>query len=76
MFIDEINYSNQHALGSAHEKFDVWNTVDIPTTRLGLIHGSTKIRYVALLDSDVDLFKHLTEGIRFGTWEDRRLNWA
>ena len=29
-----------------------------------------------LIDSNVDLFVYLIEGIRFGTWKDRRLNWA
>ena len=28
------------------------------------------------LISNVDLFMYLIEGIRFGTWKNRRLNWA
>ena len=41
-----------------------------------LIPGSTQIRYSDLIDSNVDLFMYLIEGIRFGTWKVRRLNRA
>ena len=29
-----------------------------------------------LIDSNIDLFMYLIVGIRFGTWKDKRLNWA
>ena len=36
--------------------------------RSNVIHGSTQIRYVGLnIDSHVNLFMYLIEGIRFGT---------
>ena len=36
-----------------------------------LIHGSTQIRYMSnLIESIVDRFMYLIEGIRFGTWKD------
>ena len=42
-----------------------------------LIRGSTQIRHDGLkIDSNVDLFMYLIEGIRFGTWKVRHLNWT
>ena len=40
------------------------------------IHGPPKLNMSNLIDSNVDLFMYLIEGIRFGTRKDRRMNWA
>ena len=40
-----------------------------------LIHGRRKLDMSDLIDSNVDLFMYLIEGIRFGTWKVRRFNW-
>ena len=38
--------------------------------------GRPKLDMTDLIDSNVDLFMYLIEGIRFGAWKVRRLNWA
>ena len=56
-----------YALGSAHEKFDVWNE-DAPQSKF----------LCGPLDHNwwVDLFMYTIEGIRLGSWKVRRLNWT
>ena len=56
-----------YALGSAHEKFDVWNE-DAPQSKF----------LCGPLDHNwwVDLFMDTIEGIRLGTWKVQRLNWT
>ena len=60
-----------YALGSANEKFDVWNEV-APHLNLGVDPKEMS----DLIDSNVHLFMYLIEGIRFRTWNVRRLNRA
>ena len=38
--------------------------------------GQPKLDVLDLTDSNVNLFMYLLDGISFGTWNDRRLNWA
>ena len=38
--------------------------------------GRPKLDMTDLIDSNVDLFMYLIEGLRFGAWKVRRLNWA
>ena len=51
--------------------------VEIPmwTTRSQFM-DPPKLNMSNLIDSNVDLFMYLIEGIRFGTRKDRRMNWA
>ena len=42
----------------------------------GLLMGRHKLDTSNLIDSNVNLFMYLTEGIRLGTWKDRPLIWA
>ena len=36
----------------------------------------SKLKEPFLIDSDAELFMYLIQGIRFGSWKDRRLNRA
>ena len=56
-----------YALGSVREKFYVWNEV-APQWKFSC--GPLD------LNSWVDLFMYVIEGIKLGTWKVRRLNWA
>ena len=35
-----------------------------------------QMQVAVLTDSDAELFMYLIQGIRFGSWKVRRLNWA
>lgn len=38
--------------------------------------GPSKLKESFVIDSDVKLFMYVIQGIRFGSWKDRRLKWA
>ena len=67
-----------YAVGSVHEKFDVWIGVapqsNWPTGHVELNSRVDPNNVSNLIDSNVDLVMHSIGAIRFGSWKVRRLN--
>ena len=68
-------------LGSAHEKFGVWIKV-VPKAKFPAEPGGKNgcsvpnSNSLFLTDSHAEIYMYLIQGIRFGSWKVRRLNWA